>query len=62
MDLMNRNRTDSDYFTANPNLNDITAENTDTDDDGILDAVESDDDNDGVPDSQDNFVRDPNRQ
>jgi len=61
-DLMNANRIDPDYFAANPSLNDLTAENSDTDHDGILDAIDRDDDNDGVPDDQDNFIRDPNRQ
>jgi len=61
-DLLGGNRIDEDYFTSNPSLEDLTAENTDTDQDGVLDARDEDDDNDGVPDAQDAYPRDSSRQ
>ncbi len=78
MDQLSGNRLDPDYFTANPDINDLTAENTNTNycqvwdfekksclssptDDRELDALDDDDDGDGVRDDNDDHPRDPSR-
>ena len=60
-DLLHANRIDPDYFTYNPDLENLTVENTDTDGDGDLDAQDYDDDGDGVPDVSDAWPIDASR-
>ena len=60
-DLLHENRLDPDYFTFGPDIENLTAENIDTDGDDVLDTQDSDDDGDGVLDINDAWPIDASR-